>query len=63
MILIIIDAHSKWVEAFPLAIATALTTVEQLQQVFAQFGLPLCRTMMVHNLQQKNFLNFVKEME
>ena len=39
MILIIIDAHSKWVEAFLLAIATARTTVEQ---VFAQLGLPDC---------------------
>ena len=61
MILIIIDAHSKRVEAFPLAIATAHTTVEQLQQVFAQFGLPDC--IVSDNGPQSAAKEFVKEVE
>ena len=40
MLLIVIDAHSKWIEAMPLSTATAGTTVQQLQKLFAQFGLP-----------------------
>ena len=40
MFLIVIDAHSKWIEVFPTATATALTTIQQLRQLFAQFGIP-----------------------
>ena len=40
MFLIVIDAHSKWIEVFPMATATALTTIQQLRQLFAQFGIP-----------------------
>lgn len=40
MILIVIDAHSKWIEAIPLSTATAVSTVQQLRKIFSQFGLP-----------------------
>ena len=40
MLLVVIDAHSKWIEAIPLATATAQTTAQQLRKLFSQFGLP-----------------------
>ena len=40
MFLVVIDAHSKWIEVFPMSSATALTTVQQLHQLFSRFGLP-----------------------
>ena len=40
MYLILIDAHSKWIEAFCTPNATSLTVIEQLRAVFARFGLP-----------------------
>ena len=40
MFLIVIDAHSKWIETFPMATATALTTIQRLKQLFAKFGIP-----------------------
>lgn len=39
-LLIVIDAHLKWIEAMPLTTATAGTTIQQLRKLFAQFGLP-----------------------
>jgi len=44
MYLIIIDAHSKWIEAFNTPSATSAAVIEELQggvhALFAQFGLP-----------------------
>lgn len=40
MLLVVIDAHSKWMEVFPLKTASALTTIQQLRRLFAQFGFP-----------------------
>ena len=40
MFLIVIDAHSKWLEVFPMKIATSETTISVLRKLFAQFGLP-----------------------
>ena len=40
MILVVIDAHSKWIEAIPMSTATAFTTIQQLRKLFAQFGIP-----------------------
>jgi transposase InsO family protein len=40
MYLILIDVHSKWIEAFCTPNATSHTVIEQLRTVFAQFGLP-----------------------
>ena len=39
-VLIIIDVHSKWIEAVPLHQATTATTLQALQTFFANFGLP-----------------------
>ena len=40
MILVIIDAHSKWIDAIVTPNATSATVVEELRLLFAQFGLP-----------------------
>ena len=40
MLLVVIDAHSKWIEAIPLSTATAFTTIQQLRKLFSQFGIP-----------------------
>ena len=40
MFLIFIDAHSKWVEAFPTNSSTSAVVIDRLRTVFAQFGLP-----------------------
>ena len=39
-VLVVIDVHSKWIEAMPLRKATAATTVSALQTFFSNFGLP-----------------------
>ena len=39
-VLIIIDFHSKWIEAKPLHTATAATTIQALKTFFSNFGLP-----------------------
>jgi hypothetical protein len=40
MFLIVIDAHSKWLDVFPLTTATSETTIRALRRLFSQFGLP-----------------------
>ena len=40
MFLILIDAHSKWIEAFHTPNATTSAVIEELRTVFAKFGLP-----------------------
>lgn len=40
MILIVIDSHSKWIEAFPTSSATSNTVIQLSRTLFAQFGLP-----------------------
>ena len=40
MFLVLIDAHSKWIEVFPTDSATSSTVIHHLQSVFPQFGLP-----------------------
>ena len=40
MILIVIDSHSRWIEAFPTDSATSSTVIEISRGLFAQFGLP-----------------------
>ena len=40
MYLILIDAHSKWIEAFCTSNATSQTVIGELRTLFAQFGLP-----------------------
>ena len=40
MYLIIIDAHSKWIEAICIPSATSSVVIEELKVLFVQFGLP-----------------------
>ena len=40
MILILIDAHSKWIEAICTPSATSSAVIEELRTLFAQFGIP-----------------------
>ena len=40
MILVIVDAHSKWIEAHAVGSATSRATIDKLQLVFATHGLP-----------------------
>ena len=47
MFLVLIDAHSKWIEVFCTSTATSAVVIEDLQSVFARFGLP--ETIMTDN--------------
>ena len=38
MFFVIVDAHTKWIEVFPMHSATSLTTFQQLRILFAPFG-------------------------
>jgi transposase InsO family protein len=40
MLLIAVDAHSKWIEAQPMITTTARATIEQLRVMFARWGIP-----------------------
>ena len=40
MFLIVVDAHSKWVEAFPMSTSTSEATIEKLRVAFSTNGLP-----------------------
>lgn len=40
MFLLIIDAHSKWVEIFPMNSTTTTNTIEKRRILFSQLGLP-----------------------
>ncbi|XP_056330368.1 uncharacterized protein K02A2.6-like [Danio aesculapii] len=40
MFLILVDAYSKWIEAFPLNNSTSAVTIQCLRQSFSQHGLP-----------------------
>ena len=39
-LLVVIDAHSKWIEVFPMSSVTSSATIQRLRVLFAQFGLP-----------------------
>ena len=40
MVLVVVDGHSKWMEALPVQSATSHSTIERLRSVFATHGLP-----------------------
>ena len=40
MLLVVIDAHTKWIDVFPMQSITSSATILKLQSLFAQFGLP-----------------------
>lgn len=42
MLLVLVDAKSKWLEVIIVASATSEQTVEHLRDIFARFGLPRC---------------------
>ena len=39
MFLVLIDAHSKWIDVYPVRAATSNATIQQLRITFAQFGM------------------------
>ena len=62
MFLVIIDAHSKWLEVLPVNNATTATTIEQLLNVFTTHGLP--NTIVSDNgsvFTSDEFSNFMKQ--
>ena len=40
MFLVLVDAHSKWLEVVPVSAATSMVTIEKLRTIFATHGLP-----------------------
>ncbi|XP_061153479.1 uncharacterized protein K02A2.6-like, partial [Syngnathus typhle] len=40
MFLVIVDAHSKWLDVYPTKTCTSLVTIEKLRQSFSNFGIP-----------------------
>ena len=40
MFLVVLDAHSKWLEVHPMSTSKAQTTIQHLRTIFAQFGFP-----------------------
>ena len=58
MFLIVIDAHSKWIEVFPMVTATTLTTTQGLSLSNLEFQNLLCQ-IMVRSLLQPSFKSFV----
>ena len=40
MFLVIIDAHSKWLDVYPTKVATTAVTLDKLRMSFASWGLP-----------------------
>ena len=40
MFLLLVDAHSKWIEAHLMSSTTSKATIEKLRSIFAQFGIP-----------------------
>ncbi|UYV65143.1 K02A2.6-like, partial [Cordylochernes scorpioides] len=39
-LLIVVDSHSKWIEAIPMRETTTRKTIEQLRRLFSSYGLP-----------------------
>ena len=56
MLLVVADAHSKWIEAFPMSSATSSATIQRLQTLFAQFGLPKTIVSDITSQEFKKFL-------
>lgn len=40
MFLVIVDAHSKWMDIYPMTSSTSQATIEKLRQSLSIFGLP-----------------------
>ena len=62
MFLIVIDAHSKWIEGFPMSTSTSSATIEELRITFATHGLPeIVVTDNGSNLVCREFEDFLKQ--
>jgi len=62
MWLVTIDAHSKWLEVFPMTFTTSNATIQCLREVFARFGLPeRIVTDNVPNFVSFEFTHFLKQ--
>ncbi|KAM7284976.1 uncharacterized protein ISCGN_031970 [Ixodes scapularis] len=62
MILVVVDSHSKWIEAVPTKHATTASTISCLRNIFSHFGVP--RTIVSENGTQftsQEFATFVKK--
>ena len=61
-LIIIIDAHSKWLEVFKMSSTTSAATIQCLRDVFARFGLPeRIVTDNAPNFTSSEFSNFLKQ--
>ena len=40
MLLVVVDAHSKWPEVVPVSFTTSSSTIEAQRDLFARFGIP-----------------------
>ena len=40
MFLVVVDAHSKWLDVIPMKTTNAVTTIQQLRTLFSRFGVP-----------------------
>ena len=62
MFLIIVDVHSKWIEAFPMSTLTSEATIEKLRIAFSTHGLPeMVVTDNGSNFGSKEFKAFLKQ--
>ncbi|GBO02098.1 Uncharacterized protein K02A2.6 [Araneus ventricosus] len=61
MFLLIVDAHSKWLEVYPMKVTTTKKTIECLRDSFARFGLP--RVLVSDNGSQFTSYEFHKFMQ
>ena len=62
MFLIVIDSHSKWMEAFPMNTSTSSATIEKLRMAFGRHGLPeIVVTDNGSNFVSKEFEEFLKQ--
>ena len=59
MFLLVIDAHSKWLEVYPTTVATSAATIALLRKSFATFGLP--EVVVSDNGSNEEFETFMKK--
>ena len=62
MFLVLVDAHSKWLEVVPVSAATSTVTIEKLRAIFATHGLP--ERIVTHNgtvFTSEEFENFLHQ--
>ena len=61
MFLVIIDAHSKWLDVYPTATTTSVATISLLRKSFSTFGLPeVVVTDNASNFVSEEFVTFLR---